>query len=116
MKSSVTAMTLILCGALTACSGNPLLGKPMHATALMLSQASGDAMRLMGPKESSRDDQYLRCLEQKTPTSFSCSTLYREMRVVLKKQGMNVTVANLTDPKLVDRLFEDLQELSYLSL
>ena len=115
MRQALIPMTLILCGALTACS-NPLSGERPASTARMLSQASGVAMREMGFKEKNMDDRYFRCLDHTSPAGFDCKSLSKTMRVVLAQEGIPVSVSNLTDKALFKQIYAELQLRTYYSL
>lgn len=115
MRKALIPAILILCGALTACS-NPLSGERPESSARMLSQASGTAMREMGFNEKNMDDRYFRCLEHTSPAGFHCASLYKTMRVVLAREGMLVSVFNLTDKALFKQIHAELKLRTYYSL
>lgn len=109
-------LILLLCGLLTACSGNPMNNKPVNKTARLLSSASGLAMQRLHPEVSSKSDYYRLCMENQTPDSFNCRALYQAMAETLCKQGIQVNVMHLQDKQLYAHLREELQVLSYFSL
>ena len=111
MKNTVKITGFLLCGLLTACSGNPLADKPTNDTARLLMKTSDEAMKKMGYQESGQSDRYRQCMENFAPKKFPCARLYKTMAEIL-----NTHPKHLQDLKLYTAIVIELEQLSYYSL
>ena len=111
MKNTVKITGFILCGLLTACSGNPLADKPTNDTARLLMKTSDEAMKKMGYQEQGQSDRYRQCMENFAPKKFPCTKLYKTMAEIL-----NIHPKHLQDLELYSAIVIELEQLSYYSL
>ena len=117
MKTILKPVSILLCGALTACSGNPLEKKPTNVTARLLTMSSEIAMQRLHPDEThGMGDRYRLCMEHRAPQRFDCDALYKKMAEVMTEKGMKARARDIKDDKLYSACKESLEQLSYFTL
>lgn len=113
MIKKITAINLLFCLVLTACSAsNPLDKKSPSEAARLLSSASQTAMKRLG-FELRAKERYAQCMEHITNPFFNCENLYQTMTKVLVEQGVAVREKDIVDEKIYARIKNELKLQSY---